>query len=128
MSKQITLTLRDWVYDTYLRNYGGSNRSSFVEEMFLKGIDKTDAPSMDYKTKLFELNCNIRELEEKLKQLKAINARYFKALGGKTPEEKEAEQIAKDKQTRIHMENDAIRDSGFIEDILDLPKSMRRKI
>lgn len=119
MSKQISITLSEYVFDKYLLNFGGKNRSEFIESMFVRGIETETSDLKDVTSKYLLLQKDNRFKDEEIKRLKALNARYFKALGGKTPEEKEAEREYQARQTILRQQNKAFQESGLLLDIAE---------
>ena len=69
MSKIISVTVPDWIYDSYLCNL--TNRSSFIVEMIIKGQDSEFSSKKESERKLMsqekELN-NLREENNILKR------------------------------------------------------------
>lgn len=80
MAKQISITLSDYVFDKYLLNFGGKNRSEFVEAMFVRGIEAESAQEMDLAAKYHEATQEIRAKDAEVKKLRAELGR----LKGKT--------------------------------------------
>lgn len=72
--KKFTVSVRKWVFDEYLQQK--SNRSAFIEEMILKGIESQYSENMNYKSQILTLNNTLREREEEIKKLKANLGRF----------------------------------------------------
>ena len=70
-SKQVTITFADYVFDKYLLSYGGDNRSKFIEEMFIRGIEASIGEKGDYSVKYLEALKEVRTKDEEIKKLKA---------------------------------------------------------
>jgi len=119
VSKQISITISDYVFDKYILNFGGKNRSEFIESMFVRGIETETSDIKDVTCKFLLIQKDNRFKDAEIQRLKALNARYFKALGGKTPEEKEKERQEKLNLQRLSNEIQAIQDSGILHEMLD---------
>lgn len=70
-TKQITVTIADYVFDKYILTYNGDNRSKFVEEMFVRGIEASRAELEDYSVKYINAIKELREKDDEIKKLKA---------------------------------------------------------
>lgn len=69
MSKRITITIRDHIYNEYLANYKG-NRSSFIEEMLVKGIKLELGDYENSSAKQVKLLQEMKVKEEEINKLK----------------------------------------------------------
>ena len=70
MAKKMSICFRDHVFRDYIENYNG-NKSAYIEDMFLTGIDSQSADLPHYKNKVIELNTTLREKDEEIKKLLA---------------------------------------------------------
>jgi len=85
LHKKITLSLAQYVYDMYIMPIEG-NKSKFIEEMFIKGINSDGSEYKNYKTQNIELNRKLRFLEEKLARATQHIARLKAAIAKETPQ------------------------------------------
>jgi hypothetical protein len=92
MAKQITITVRNYVYDKYLSEYKG-NKSAFIEEMLVRGIEAETSEKKDISSKYLQVLRENRELIEENNELKRQIGKYKSIHGGLGAEE--AEQNAK---------------------------------
>jgi len=67
--KRLTISVSDWVYNTYLSNFSG-NRSRYIEEYFIKGFELTIGDKDILKQKVITLQKLNVELENTIKELK----------------------------------------------------------
>ena len=88
----MSLSLRTYVYEKYIGPYKG-NRSAFIEEMLVRGIEAETSEKKDISSKYLQVLRENRELIEENNELKRQNGRYKAIHGGLSPEE--AEQNAK---------------------------------
>lgn len=88
MSKQITITFRDYVFNKYLGSYNG-NKSAYIEEMFVRGNETETSDIKDLTIKYLEVNKELKKLEEENAELKRKIGKYKQSSGGRTPEEAE---------------------------------------
>jgi len=70
MTKQISITIRDYIYDSYIKGYNG-NVSALFEEMLVKGIDNESGEMEGFKLKYYELLKQNREIMEENRQIKS---------------------------------------------------------
>lgn len=75
MVKRITVSFPDYVHDKYFANIQG-NKSKFVEEHFILGVEANAGEFKDYKIKHIEALKEIRNKEEEIRNLKLKLGRY----------------------------------------------------
>jgi DNA-binding protein H-NS len=85
---KMSISVRQYVYDKYLAGVSG-NKSAYIEEMLVRGIEAETAELSDIKTKYIELNKEHKTLISEVAQLKKELGRYknLKQFNGMTPEE-----------------------------------------
>lgn len=86
MSERITITMREYVYKKYLEEYKG-NKSAFIEEMFVRGIEAESSELTDIRTKYIESLKVMQDLEIENNELKRKLGKYKDIHDGRTPEE-----------------------------------------
>lgn len=69
MSKKLSITIRDHVWNEYLANFQG-NRSSFIEEMLIKGIKFDLGEYENSSGKQLKLLQEMKVKEEEINKLK----------------------------------------------------------
>jgi hypothetical protein len=117
-SKIVSFSIDEMLYNQYIAPIS-ENRSMFIRNMFIDGCLNQEIDNQTHKVRIIELNQKLFNLSEEIKRLKALNARYFKALGGKTPEEKEKEREYQARQTISLKEIKAFQESGLLQDIAE---------
>jgi len=75
MTKQLSITVSDWVYDSYLLNFKG-NRSRLIEEMIVKGFEVEEAEMPKIRQRLHQLIKKNKELEETTTQQQRTITKY----------------------------------------------------
>lgn len=110
--KKISITITDYIWEAYLREYKG-NRSQFIQNMMLKGIDAETAEEKNYKIQLIDKDNKIRELEIKLTDCE----RRRKIAETKWENHKHSKEAERDEMLRIRSINRGIRASGIMEDL-----------
>lgn len=69
MAKRLSITISDWVYQQYLSDIK-SNRSKFIEEMMVKGIEQEIG---DYDIRKGKLSTLVQELRNKEEQINKLS-------------------------------------------------------
>lgn len=105
MVKIITISIPDYVYNTYLLNYAG-NRSKLIEGAMVKGFEVEEGEFEILKQKVIKLTSQLRTYEFEIGQLKKEVTRYKKMY---KPDD-DPELIAKKRAV------DAIIKSGILAD------------
>ena len=106
MTKRLTISLSNWVHDTYL--IGVKNKSKFIEEMLIKGVDVTIGETQGVKARQIELLKELRSLTEKNKQLSLENGSLKHKVSAKEEKERKIrekafqETIARKAQSDLH--------------------------
>ena len=108
MAKQLSITIGDWVWETYLRDVETKNRSRLIEGLIVKGFESETNDFNQAQQRLIILQQTLKNKEHEIQQLKKTIGKYKFMLGGKTPE-----QIIAEKEV------DAIRMSGILTQIDD---------
>jgi len=67
-AKAISITLTQYTYQKYIEGLEG-NRSKFIEEMIIRGVESYDEKNDNLQVKLLQAHHKIRELEEQIKHL-----------------------------------------------------------
>jgi len=74
MSKILSITVPEWIYDSYLSNL--KNRSAFITEMIIKGVQVEDNTLQNTQMKILSLNKELLNLTEKNNIFKRRLAKY----------------------------------------------------
>lgn len=69
-TKRLCVSFPRYIFDKYLLN-SGKNRSKYIEEMMVRGIEAETSELSDYRAKLIEALKSIREKDDEIKKLKA---------------------------------------------------------
>jgi septal ring factor EnvC (AmiA/AmiB activator) len=93
MTKKFCISISDWVFQEYLGNIR-SNRSKFIEEMMVKGIQQETGEFEVTKGKLTALIQELRNKDEEIKKLNFVVGSLKKKLGSDDEERKELEKLA----------------------------------
>jgi hypothetical protein len=94
MTKKFCISISDWVYTEYLANIK-SNRSKFIEEMMIKGVQQETGEFEVTKGKLSTLIQEIRNKDQEIKKLNLMLGGLRKKLGSDDDlERKELEKLA----------------------------------
>lgn len=80
MTKQITITISDHVYDTYLSEIT-KNRSQYIEKLIMMGAESEIGQDSSVKSRMLKLLQESRNKEEEIKRLKAEIGRLKRQLG-----------------------------------------------
>jgi hypothetical protein len=64
MSKRISISVSDWVYDQYLKTTNTINKSKYIEEMFVKGVNSELGELQGIQAKAINLIKEVREKDE----------------------------------------------------------------
>lgn len=94
-SKPLCITFTNYTWEKHLKTYDGENRSKFIEEMFLRGIDTYDPTEKSAKIEVINLIEINREQIANIGKLKALNANLQKKLENRR-EGKEIPRLTKD--------------------------------
>ena len=70
LTKIFSISLPDYVFNKYVIDVKG-NRSKFIEEMLVRGIEAESGEIKEFKTKYLELIKEIRDKSEENRQLRA---------------------------------------------------------
>lgn len=73
MVKKLSITISDKTYRDYLQNFVG-NKSNFIEEKFLYGLESDIYESSNLKTIINDTKTENRNLLEENRKLKLLNA------------------------------------------------------
>lgn len=88
MAKRITISFSNWIYEQYLQN-ANINRSKYIEEMFVKGINSELGEYQGVQAKAIDAIKKLREKEELIanlqRELASVKSRVM------TQEKKRAE-------------------------------------
>lgn len=103
MTKQITITLRDWVFNTYLSG-PTINMSSKVEDLIIKGAESEIGSYETSKSKILDLIKSNKQLSEEIKNLKLQIGSYKK---------KYSNEFSPDMQRKI-MKADSLKAMGWV--------------
>ncbi len=76
--KKFSISIPDYIYQKYLIDIS-ENRSKFIEEMFVRGIEAEAGELQDFKTKYINLTKELRDQAEENKKL-SIQLGRFKEL------------------------------------------------
>jgi predicted nuclease with TOPRIM domain len=80
MVKKMCICVSDWIFNEYLLRQ--PNRSRFIEEMILKGLEVNESNLYKFKIELKRLNSENSELREQLKRYKftieGLRRRHYK--------------------------------------------------
>jgi hypothetical protein len=94
MTKKFCISISNWVYQEYLSNIK-SNRSKFIEEMMVKGIQQETGEFEITKGKLSTLIQELRNKDEEIKKLNLLLGSLKKKIGTDENQERKAlERIA----------------------------------
>jgi DNA gyrase/topoisomerase IV subunit A len=66
---QLSITLRDWIFESYLLTQ--KNKSAFIEQMFLIGIDVECGTIENHKLKIIQLNTENKKISGEIVNLKS---------------------------------------------------------
>lgn len=80
MSKRLSITISNWVYEQYLADIK-SNRSKFIEEMMVKGIEQEIGDVEVTKGKLSTLIQELRNKDDQINKLNLLCASLKKRTG-----------------------------------------------
>ena len=69
MTKQISITISDYTYDQYLKDIT-FNRSAFIEEMLIKGVELTNNVYDETKAKVSQLVIQNKNFSDEIRNLK----------------------------------------------------------
>lgn len=70
MVRIFSISLSDWVYNTYLDTVNNGNRSKYIEEMIVKGSEIESGEFENNKQKIIRISKEIREKDNIIKKLK----------------------------------------------------------
>lgn len=94
MSKIICVSLTNWVYEQYLSEIK-SNRSKFIEEMIVKGIQQELGEGEISKSKSYSMIQELRNKDEEIKKLNLQLGKMKKKYGTEAEQERiELERLA----------------------------------
>ena len=137
MTRQITITLSDHIYDLYVMHSEGKNRSQHVEKLIQYGGMTLDGDIDSQRKKWLEVQAENRQLKDIIKSQKAQLAKLRKneeleelrlkrerlKLEAEEERKKAREERQKEKERqkyfkRLQAERAALRASGIMEDPL----------
>lgn len=85
MVKKITVSMSNWVYDTYLSMYEGKNRSGEIERLIVQGGEADYKDMVSHRRRVSELNAQVKQQADIIKRLKAQLAKCRKEKKDENP-------------------------------------------
>lgn len=116
MVRKFAVSFSDWVYQQYVDGYKG-NRSKYVEEYFVKGVQAETGDQQGNSAKMVELLKVNRNMEDELKKTKLQLESCLNKLTKKPSEEEKANQEELENRTKLLK---AMKDAGSLRDGGDL--------
>jgi hypothetical protein len=111
MAKRLTISLDNWVFDRYLADIK-YNRSSYIVEMMISGIELSIGSNIIKEGTLQTLKQENRNLQEETKNLKAILGKYNKKY--QSIDNKEKLDSERSEGKRVKAFHESLRRSGHL--------------